>query len=86
MGMINEIKDDMRRISEAADQHTERLTREEGYILETISKLQTNFGEQQAGKEAIRYLYSIKDRIGTIKCYLEQIKTDTYRVINGVSK
>lgn len=56
---VSELGERLYAVSERADKSIQNLERERNYILETMQRVQNNFGDQQAGQQLVLTLLCV---------------------------
>lgn len=56
---IIELGEQLRAVGERINGNIQNLERERNYVLETMQKVQSSFGDQPAGQQIVTQLYSV---------------------------
>ena len=62
-------------IYERADKNAQNLERERNYILETMEKVQSNFGDQKAGQQLVITLYNVINTLAEADSALYRLRS-----------
>lgn len=68
------------------DSGIENLERERNYILSTMNKLQSNFGDQSAGQQAVTELYRAINSIAAADSSLNALRVELGRYTDEIKR
>lgn len=83
---IEELIGQLMAVSERANSNIVSLERERGYVLETMEKIQKNFGDQNAGQQMVVELYHVLNSLSFADSSLNALKSTIARYINQLKQ
>ena len=83
---IEELIGQLMAVSERAETNIEHLERERGYVLETMEKVQKNFGDQSAGQQMVAELYHALNCLSFADSSLNALRSTLARYINQLKQ
>ena len=72
---ILEFDEQLNALSERAKESMDRLERERGYVIETMQKTQSSFGDQSAGQKLVAALYRVNNALTAADSALYAIRS-----------
>ena len=83
---IEELIGKLQAVNERASNNIGNLERERGYIMETMQKIQANFGNQNAGQQMVTQLYHAMNSLSFADSSLNALKSAISRYINQLRR